>query len=134
MDTHSTKAQSKKERKRNYHRYIHSREWKLMRQRVFEIHGRKCRICTATERLEVNHKHYRTIFNEDPATDLEVLCRKCHCRFHGIVYKAKGEGTKSFKKRRKRFSKAFSGGLAMTMEEYRARDTGHSTNACKYYS
>lgn len=81
-----------------------------------------CRICGATKKLEINHKHYRNIFKEDVANDLEVLCRRCHMKYHGLVYKG---GKMKISKRALLRSPA---PLSITMDEYRADIRGFSTN------
>lgn len=117
--------------KTRYYKYLHSPEWKAMRCEVFRIHGRKCSSCGSESELEVNHKHYRTLYAEDPETDLEVLCRRCHKIYHGRIYKSKKETRKQFKKRRRKFARVFGGGTAMTIDDYYARRGNKSTNGSR---
>jgi hypothetical protein len=105
---------------RKYHRYLHSPEWKLKRQEAFKIHGKICKTCGATERLEINHKHYRNIFNESVADDLEVLCHYCHCVYHGMNPDRMPRLTKKERKQLKR-QHIPGNPIAITMEQYRAR-------------
>lgn len=42
------------------------------RRKALSVHGSKCGFCGSTERLEVHHLHYRTLFRESPRNDLRV--------------------------------------------------------------
>lgn len=101
--------------KKKYHEYLLSAEWKLKRKEAFKIHGKHCRKCAAQKRLEVNHKHYRSIFNEDVLNDLEILCHFCHREYHRL----KTKEAKRFRRARNK-RKIKMGSPAMTMDEYRA--------------
>jgi 1-aminocyclopropane-1-carboxylate deaminase/D-cysteine desulfhydrase-like pyridoxal-dependent ACC family enzyme len=61
----------------NYNNYINSLEWqaKAAQRKALDLYT--CQTCGATERLEVHHKHYRTLGNES-MDDLITLCRDCH--------------------------------------------------------
>jgi hypothetical protein len=91
------------ERRRNFsskEEYYQSDEWRYVRHRKFEQAGRKCEDCGSTKRLEVHHKSYDRLYDEDLA-DLQVLCFACHpvadCRragdnaFHTYVSKVYGD-------------------------------------------
>lgn len=59
-----------------YKTYLLSAEWASLRVDI--ITARKCcERCGRKKNLQVHHKTYRNIFNEEPS-DLEVLCDKCH--------------------------------------------------------
>jgi len=60
-----------------HRRYIQSDEWKARRLRALELGGNHCRVCGATEKLEVHHLTYTRLGYEDD-DDLMVLCSLCH--------------------------------------------------------
>ncbi len=65
-----------------YPQYLASRHWKRTKARKERTAGHKCERCRSDGRLQVHHKHYRTLWAETDA-DLETLCRVCHERCHG---------------------------------------------------
>ena len=65
-----------------YRDYLDSPQWRKKRRKAIAIAGGRCSICGSTERLDVHHIHYRTLFRENPASDLRVLCRDCHANEH----------------------------------------------------
>lgn len=73
--------------KGSYYEYLDSEQWKIVRNAAFAAHGKQCQVCHGTSRLQVHHKHYKTLFREQPC-DLEVLCHGCHLHQH--------EGDKGF--------------------------------------
>lgn len=65
-----------------YHEYISSREWREHPVRVAELEaaGFRCRLCNDGGEgitIEVHHRTYENLFNEQPG-DLTALCRRCH--------------------------------------------------------
>lgn len=63
-----------------YKQYLLSNEWLSIRLDI--LTSRKvCERCGSKKRLQVHHKHYRNIFNEEPE-DLELLCDRCHKKEH----------------------------------------------------
>ena len=60
-----------------YKEYLKSKTWKKRRYAKVEEAGFKCENCSETSYLEVHHKHYGNLFNED-TKDLMVLCKGCH--------------------------------------------------------
>lgn len=64
-------------RREAYARYIRSPEWAEKRAYALSRSGGKCQRCTHKTGLEVHHRHYRSLGNEQPE-DLEVLCKACH--------------------------------------------------------
>ena len=65
-----------------YKEYIKSKEWLEIRLDI--IQTRKCcERCGSKRQLQVHHKTYKNIFNEDQE-DLELLCARCHMNEHGL--------------------------------------------------
>ncbi len=62
---------------KQYREYLGSLQWHAKREAALLRSGHKCERCGANKGLEVHHKHYRTLFHEQPE-DLEVLCFPCH--------------------------------------------------------
>lgn len=64
----------------DYKSYINSKKWKKIRARKLEQAGYICERCGISKysaKLEVHHKHYFRLGNEN-LNDLIVLCPKCH--------------------------------------------------------
>lgn len=76
------KRRRPRQRYRTYAEYLKSPQWRKKRRKALELHGSKCGVCGSTERLEVHHLHYRTLFRESPKDDLRVLCHDCHANVH----------------------------------------------------
>lgn len=70
-----------------YQEYLNSPWWKHRREQAKKNAGYKCERCSAKGRLEVHHRHYKTLGREKRA-DLEVLCGSCHDRCHECVIAA----------------------------------------------
>ena len=49
----------------------------------------KCEKCQTSEELTINHKVPLVQGGTNEAENLQVLCRACHDRFHGIISKKK---------------------------------------------
>lgn len=60
-----------------YENYIDSAQWHELRKKIIELDGFCCRKCGSDKRLEVHHKNYRRLGNED-VNDLITLCHICH--------------------------------------------------------
>lgn len=67
--------------KGTYTDYLSSRQWAKKRRKALAYYGNRCTVCGTTYRLEVHHRHYRTLFKEG-WPDLDVLCRGCHENHH----------------------------------------------------
>jgi 5-methylcytosine-specific restriction endonuclease McrA len=67
----------------SYEKYIHSTQWKLMREWLFHFRGKKCEQCNKTNNLNVHHLTYDHLYHEKP-TDLIILCRECHKKAHNL--------------------------------------------------
>ena len=61
----------------SYKKYLLGSWWKKKRVDKLRSIGWKCERCFATKKLEVHHRHYKTLGREKNR-DLEVLCGKCH--------------------------------------------------------
>jgi 5-methylcytosine-specific restriction endonuclease McrA len=71
------------DRKKNYTKYIQSKEWKEKRNFIVGKY-KKCSCCGSEENLHVHHLSYENLGNENES-DLLLLCKKCH----GLVHKGK---------------------------------------------
>lgn len=61
----------------NYQAYLKTIAWKERRTAALRRAGYRCQVCNGSDRLEVHHRTYERIGQEDPA-DLTVLCHECH--------------------------------------------------------
>jgi hypothetical protein len=66
----------------DYHRYIASREWAVLREKVRERSGNTCEHCFHRPQQAVHHLTYVRIGNED-INDLMAVCNLCHEWFSG---------------------------------------------------
>lgn len=64
----------------NYQDYLQSDSWKWKRQMILD-QFRTCQICNSAVNLEVHHRTYERLGNEQ-LEDLTLLCSKCHELFH----------------------------------------------------
>jgi len=69
--------------RRDYGDYLDSRDWRLQRAYRIELAGGRCEECGATRLLQAHHNTYDRV-GEELLEDLDVLCRPCHEREHGI--------------------------------------------------
>jgi len=73
-------------KKKDYAKYLLSRHWKVTRRAALIEHGRRCNKCrshgTRFNPLQVHHKTYARLGEEDIKRDLVVLCRSCHNSHH----------------------------------------------------
>ena len=65
----------------DYRAYLESDEWRWKANAAKEAAG-CCAVCGATTELETHHKTYVRVGHER-LSDLVVLCRRCHLRYHG---------------------------------------------------
>lgn len=61
--------------------YYYSPRWLRLRREVLAFAEHKCNKCGTRNELNVHHKHYKTLGNED-ISDLIVLCKRCHSDLH----------------------------------------------------
>lgn len=94
-DSAYAKLKARKKRKRNkrqlrqeerfvrldYYVYLASPAWSKKRRRFIREAGGKCQTCGSNKRLQVHHKHYRTLGRER-RRDVRVLCDDCHSLEH----------------------------------------------------
>lgn len=64
-----------------YAEYLRTPEWQEARRRALYRAGYRCQTCNGQGRLDVHHRTYERRGNERNS-DLTVLCRPCHERFH----------------------------------------------------
>lgn len=64
-----------------YHEYLRSAEWRVVKRLALDNAGGRCELCNSTEALNVHHRTYDRVFRE-VLSDLTVLCRGCHAKFH----------------------------------------------------
>jgi 5-methylcytosine-specific restriction endonuclease McrA len=75
-----TESKRVSDRKKNYRKYINSKEWKLKRDAIVEKY-KKCSCCGSEENLNVHHLTYENLGNENES-DLLLLCKDCHKFVH----------------------------------------------------
>lgn len=68
-------------RKKAYRAYIHSDQWKEIRNLILKRDHVTCLLCGSTLFLHVHHRHYQTFGNET-GRELATLCRGCHSGIH----------------------------------------------------
>ena len=73
----------KRHRFSNYGKYLRTQHWKIRRLRALKKADNKCNRCDSSIFLQVHHLSYDRLFAEEDR-DLEVLCRSCHEKEHGI--------------------------------------------------
>jgi len=61
-----------------YKKYIHSDEWQQKRKERLSLDNHRCKNCGGKVGLEVHHKNYDSLFNEDVTSDLITQCKECH--------------------------------------------------------
>jgi len=64
-----------------YTEYLQTTHWHFKRSDALRRSKHRCQLCNSTKRLDVHHRTYENLGNEEPE-DLIVLCRKCHKHFH----------------------------------------------------
>lgn len=68
-----------------YADYLLTPEWKRTRRFAITAAEYRCQRCQRrTLRLDVHHLTYERLGHEDLMVDLEVLCRACHAKEHGV--------------------------------------------------
>ena len=67
--------------------YLRSDEWSVTRDEALARAGYRCSTCDADGPLDVHHRTYARLGQEDPG-DVIALCRSCHTAIHGYGGKA----------------------------------------------
>ena len=75
----------REKRKLEYAEYLKSEHWQSIRVKALERADNKCQLCSSEVMLQVHHNTYKNRGNEK-LTDLVVLCRGCHSKFHNKPY------------------------------------------------
>ena len=65
-----------------YAEYLASEHWKRKRIEAHQRFGGECRACCSTDDLQVHHRHYETLGEENVIRDLLLLCSICHFGIH----------------------------------------------------
>ncbi len=68
--------------KQQYHNYLQSPAWQVMRLKVLRRADFRCEECNKARPLDVHHLTYDRVGNER-TSDLKALCRSCHTTAHG---------------------------------------------------
>lgn len=64
-----------------YKEYLSSQHWQSLRKSMLRRSHYKCQLCNEGGILDVHHRTYENKGDED-YSDLIVLCRNCHSKFH----------------------------------------------------
>ena len=65
-------------RQRAYQEYMRSDAWKRLRREALDRDGRRCRLCNASEALQIHHRYYPEVLGTETADALTTLCGSCH--------------------------------------------------------
>lgn len=68
-------------------KYIRSKAWRERRAVVLILARMRCIHCLRKKATQVHHNTYDN-WRAEPLTDLDPICRGCHCRIHHIPYGA----------------------------------------------
>ena len=66
------------DRREIYDAYLSSPEWAAKRQQCYQFHGTTCLDCGTNYATDIHHRHYETLGDENPETDIVPLCSGCH--------------------------------------------------------
>lgn len=83
------------EKKDRYERHMASHRWACKRAERLEIDGHQCQTCLhdgTLWRLEVHHKTYERLGDEDVARDLITLCCQCHEAVTSVIRSRRYDG------------------------------------------
>jgi hypothetical protein len=76
------------ERQKAYHKYLASEEWYNLKIDLIQLRGFNCENCGQTKKdprhLQIHHLTYERLYNEC-ASDLLILCARCHMKEHGLI-------------------------------------------------
>lgn len=65
----------------DYNKYLKSAYWNEIKEQVLERDKHRCRLCDSSDNLQVHHRTYDNLHNED-LEELITLCKKCHYIVH----------------------------------------------------
>jgi len=72
-----------------YKKYIRSDEWQQKRKERLALDNHRCKNCGGRRGLEVHHKNYDSLFNENVSSDLITQCKECHDKITDLNRKKK---------------------------------------------
>jgi len=72
--------------KQAYKNYLKSPIWSSIKSLMKLKHNFQCEECFSEELLEVHHKSYQSVFDEE-LKHLQLLCKDCHENKHKIIKK-----------------------------------------------
>ena len=78
-----------------YERHMRSEAWEAKRQQRLAIDGQRCQTCLhdgTLWRLEVHHKTYERLGDEDVERDLITLCCECHEAITNVIRSRRYDG------------------------------------------
>lgn len=84
---------------KSYEEYLSSVHWSNLRDAKLKQHGSFCCRCKRGDHLQIHHVIYRSRWEDSKLEDLEVLCRRCHEKHHGIKRKKKKKEKPPVKKK-----------------------------------
>ena len=67
-----------------YQFFLGSKEWGVIRDNLFSLKGKQCERCKSTHNICVHHLNYSKPWGQEEPEDLEILCRSCHEKEHGL--------------------------------------------------
>lgn len=62
-------------------KYYATKHWQKIATKAKKIY-KTCMFCNSSHKLNVHHRHYRTLFRENVNADLSLICADCHWLFH----------------------------------------------------
>lgn len=77
---------SRKAWRHAYEEYLTSDAWRRKREARLNLDGYRCSsfLCFLSHDLQVHHKTYSSVGDEDVENDLITLCNRCHEISHGL--------------------------------------------------
>lgn len=109
-----------------YHEYLQSKVWGVIRERVLRRDNHRCRVCNDDEGLNVHHRTYERVGSEKDE-DLTTLCRVCHQLFEVALRlpayvpttsNVSIQDTPEFAELRKRIAESSEFGAVLLAQEY----------------
>src|SRR3990167_3471483 len=91
----------------DYKKYLTTEKWGKTRHKVFCQHSKRCAVCRKGK-VDVHHKTYKRLCEENVEIDLVPLCRFQHFEIHNFaklnkipIYQATEQYIKKHKQRKK---------------------------------